>query len=56
MMLKIYGKGVVLQSSLYGAEIIDMKGEEIGNLQKTWNTAMRNIFKAPKVGCTGSNN
>ena len=33
---------------LYGAEVIDMKGEEIDKLQKAKNTAMRRIFRAPK--------
>ena len=29
MMGKTIWKGVVLQSALYGAEVIDMKGEEV---------------------------
>ena len=45
---KIYWEGVVLPSALYGAEVIDMKGEEIDKLQKTENTAMRRILKSPK--------
>ena len=48
MMGKTYWKGVVLLSALYGAEIIDMKVEEIDKLQKGENTAMRRILKAPK--------
>ena len=34
MTRKTYWKGVVLPSALYGAEVIDMKGEEINKLQK----------------------
>ena len=45
---KTYRKGVVLPSALYGAEVIDMKVEEIDKLQKAKNTAMRRILKAPK--------
>ena len=45
---KTYWKGVVLPSALYGAEVIDMKGEEIDKLQKAENTAMRRILRAPK--------
>ena len=45
---KTYWKGVVLPSTLYGAEVIDMKGEEIDKLQKAENTAMRRILSAPK--------
>ena len=63
MMGKTYWKGVVLPSALYGAEVIDMKGEEINKLQKAKNTAMRRILKAPKWaaqsairGETGINN
>ena len=48
MMGKTYWKGVVLPSALYGAEVIDMKAEEIDKLQKAENTAMRRILKAPK--------
>ena len=48
MMGKTYWKGVVLPSALYGAEVIDMKVEEIDKLQKAENTAMRRILKAPK--------
>ena len=48
MMGKTYCKGVVLPSALYGAEVIDMKVEEIDKLQKAENTAMRRILKAPK--------
>ena len=48
MMGKTYWKVVVLPSTLYGAEVIDMKGEEIDKLQKTENTAMRRILRAPK--------
>ena len=48
MMGKTYWKGVVLPSALYGAEVIDMKVEEIDKLQKAKNTAMRRIQKAPK--------
>ena len=47
MMGKTYWKGVVLPSALYGAEVIDMKGEEIDKLQKVENTAMRRILRAP---------
>ena len=47
MMGKTYWKGVVLPSALYGAEVIDMKAEEIDKLQKAENTAMRRILKAP---------
>ena len=32
----------------YGAEVIDMKVEEIDKLQKAENTAMRIILRAPK--------
>ena len=45
---KTYWKGVVLPSVQYGAEVIDMKVEEIDKLQKAKNTAMRRILKAPK--------
>ena len=51
MMGKTYWKGVVLPSALYGAEVKDMKVEEIYKLQfckKTENTAMRRILRAPK--------
>ena len=48
MMGKTYWKGVVLPSALYGAEIIDMKEEEIDKLQKAENTAMWKILRAPK--------
>ena len=48
MMGKTYWKGVVLPSALYGAEVIDIKAEEIDKLQKAENTAMRRILKAPK--------
>ena len=48
MMGKTYWKGVVLPSALYGAEVIDMKGEEINKLQKAENTALRRILKEPK--------
>ena len=50
MMGKPYWKGVVLLSALYGAEVIDMKEEEIDRLQKSENTAMRRIFSAPIWG------
>ena len=39
---------MALPSALYGAEVIDMKGEEIDKLQKPENTAMRRIMRAPK--------
>ena len=39
---------VVLPSALYGAEVIDMKGEEIDKLQKAENTAMRRILRTSK--------
>ena len=48
MMGKAYWKGVVLPSALYGAEVIDMKGEEIDKLQIAKNTAMRRILRTPK--------
>ena len=48
MMGKTYWKGVVLPSALYGAEVIDMKGEEVYKLQKAEYTAMRRILRAPK--------
>ena len=48
MLGKTYWKGVALPSALYGAEVIDMKGEEIDKLQQAENTAMRRILKAPK--------
>ena len=48
MMGKTYWKGVLLPSALYGAEVIDMKGEEIDKLQKAANTAMRRILRSPK--------
>ena len=57
MMGKTYWKGVVLPSALYGAEVIDMKGEEIDKLQKkkkTENTAMRRILRAPKWAAQGA--
>ena len=38
-----------LPNALYGAEVIDMKGEEIDKLQKAENTAMRRILRAPKL-------
>ena len=34
MMGKTYWKDVVLPSALYGAEVIDMKGEEMTNCKK----------------------
>ena len=46
MMGKTYRKGVVLPSALYGAEVIDMKVEEIDKLQKAENTAV--IEKNPE--------
>ena len=45
---KTYWKGAVLPSALYGSEVIDMKGEEIDKLQKSGNTAIRRILRAPK--------
>ena len=48
IMGEIYWRGVVLPSALYGAEVIDMKGEEIDNWQKAENTAMRIILRVPK--------
>ena len=48
MMGKTYWKGVVPPSALYGAEVMDMKGEEIDKLQQAENTAMRRILRAPK--------
>ena len=48
MMGKTYWRGVVLPSALCGAEVIDMKGEEINKLHKAENTAMRRILRAPK--------
>ena len=49
MMGKHIGKEwYILPSALYGAEVIDMKAEEIDKLQKAENTAMRRILKAPK--------
>ena len=48
MMGKTYWKRVMLPSALYGAEVIDMKLEEIEKLQKAENTAMRRILRAPK--------
>ena len=48
MMGKTYWKGVVLPSALYGAKVIDMKGEEIDKSQKAEHTAMRIILRAPK--------
>ena len=48
MMGKIYWKGVVLPIALYGAEVIDMKVEEIYKLQKAENVAIRRMLKAPK--------
>ena len=35
-----------MPSALYGAEIINMKGEEISKLQKAENTAMRRILRS----------
>ena len=56
MMGKTYWKGVELPSALYGAEVIDMKGEELDKLQKAESTAMRRILRAPKCrGCKSSN-
>ena len=48
IMGETFWKGVVLPSALYGALVIDMRGEEIGKLQKADNTAMRRILRAPK--------
>ena len=48
MLGKTYWKGMVLPSALHGAEVIDMKGEEIDKLQKAENTAMRRNLRAPK--------
>ena len=48
MMGKTYWKGGVLPIVLYGAEVMDMKVEEIDKLQKAENTKMRRILKAPK--------
>ena len=48
MMGKTYWERVVLPSALYGAEVIDMKGENIDKFQKAKNTVMRRILKAPK--------
>ena len=45
---KTYWERVVLPSALYGAEVIDMKGENIDKFQKAKNTVMRRILKAPK--------
>ena len=47
---KIYWKGVVLPSALYGAEVIDMKGEETDNLQKAENTAKWAAQAAIRLG------
>ena len=33
---------------MYGAEVIDMKGEEMDKLQKAENTSMRRILRAQK--------
>ena len=54
MMGKTYWKGVVLQSALCGAKVIDMKGEEVDKLQKAENTAMRRILRAPKWAVQGA--
>ena len=43
MMGKIYWKGVVLPSALYGAEVIDMKVEEIDKLQNKQRTNSLNL-------------
>ena len=48
MIGKTYWKGVVLPSALNGAEVVDMKGEEIDKLKKAENTALRTILRAPK--------
>ena len=41
-------------SALYGAEVIDMKGEEIDKLQNAENTAMRKILGAPKLAASSN--
>ena len=55
MMGKTYWKGVVLPSALYGAEVIDMKGEEIDKLQKSREKCNEKNLESTKVGCTSSN-
>ena len=52
---KTYWKGVVLPSALYGAEVIDMKAEEIDKLQKNREYINEKNPEKSKVDCTSSN-
>ena len=45
---KAYWKSVVLASVMYGAEIVDVREEEIEKLQRQENVTMRRILGAPK--------
>ena len=45
----------MLLSTLYGAEVIDMKGEEIDKLQKSREHCNEKNFESTKVDCTSSN-
>lgn len=45
---KVYWKSVVLPSVLYGAEVVDVREEEIEKLQRQENVAMRRILGAPR--------
>ena len=55
MVGKTYWKGVVLQSAQYGAEVINMKGEEIDKLQKSIEHCNEKNLESTKVGYTSSN-
>ena len=55
MMGKTYWKGVVLPSAQYGAEVRDMKGEEIDKLQKTREHCNEKNLESTKEGCTSNN-
>ena len=55
MMGKTFWKGVVLPSALYGAEVIDMKVEEIDKLEKNREHRNEKNPESTKVDCTSSN-
>ena len=51
-----YWKGAVLPSALYGAEVIEMKAEEIDKLQKeSREHSNEKDPESSKVDCTSSN-
>ena len=55
-MRKTYWKGVVLPSALYGAEVINMKGEEINRqIAKSREHCNKKNLESTKVGSTSSN-